>query len=122
MQFIKRMLTFRLRKKRRFKAREGLYIFLGNSLTPNQVYDINMRGLSYYYVDQGINPGKGSRQLTLVTRNNLLVAKLPYETVSDFESAEIMFQNKRIKRRSVRFGKLSFSQKSKLKDTLKKFT
>jgi hypothetical protein len=122
MPFIKRMLTFKVRKKRRFKARGGLYVVLGNSLTQNQVVDINMRGLSFYYVDQGIKPRDGSYELTFLSNNSLLAGKVPFKTVSDVETAEIMFQNKKIKRQSVRFGRLSFSQKSKLKDILKNFT
>ena len=122
MSFIRRMLTFNIRKKRRLKAMNGLFVALRNSLTQNQVGDINMRGLSFYYVDQGIKPGKGSYELTFLANNNLLMGKVPYKTVSDIETAELMFQNKKIRRQSVRFGRLSFSQKYKLRYIIKNFT
>ena len=122
MSFIRRMLTFNIRKKRRLKAMNGLFVALRNSLTQNQVGDINMRGLSFYYVDQGIKPGKGSYELTFLANNNLLMGKVPYKTVSDIETAELMFENKKIRRQSVRFGRLSFRQKSKLKYIIKNFT
>jgi hypothetical protein len=122
MPSIKRMLTFKVRKRKRFKTRGGLFVVLGNSLAQNQVVDINMRGLSFYYVDQGIKPKKGSRDLTFLTNNSLLAGKVPYKTVSDVETAEIMFQDKKIKRQGVRFGRLSFSQKSQLKHIIKNFT
>lgn len=122
MPSIKRMLTFKIRKKRRRKARDGLYVVAGNSLIPNQVFDINMRGLSFYYVDQGAKPKKTSNELALLKYNDLLVGKIPYIRISDVESAEIMFQNKKIKRQSVRFGRLTFSQKSKLREAIRNFT
>ena len=122
MPSLKRMLTFKIRKKRRHKARDGLYVVAGNSLTPNQVYDINMGGLSFYYVDQGAKPKKTSSELALLKYNDLLVGKIPYIRVSDVESAEIMFHGKKIKRQSVRFGRLSFSQKSRLREAIRDFT
>ena len=123
MPSLKRMLTFKIRKKRRRKARDGLYVVAGNSLTPNQVYDITMGGLSFYYVDQGAKPKRTSSELALLKYNDLLVGKIPYIRVSDVESAEIMFHgNKKIKRQSVRFGRLSFSQKSRLREAIRDFT
>ena len=80
-----------------------------------------MRGLSFYYVDQGIKPGKGSYELKILTNNNILMGKAPYKTVSDIETAELMFENKKIRRQSVRFGRLSFSQKYKLRYIIKNF-
>ena len=115
MPFIKRMLTFRVRKKRRFKAMDGISVVLGNSLTKNQIGDISMGGLSFYYVDQGIKLGNGSYGLRILRNNNLWMEEVPYKTVSDAETAELIFQNKKIKRQSVRFGRLSFSQKSQLR-------
>lgn len=122
MPFIKRILTFRIRKKRRFKARDGLCVLTGTSLNQNQIVDINMRGLSFYYVDQGIKLGKGSNKLTFLTNNSLLMGKVPYQKVSDVETAELIFQNKKIRRQGVRFGRLSFTQKHKLRYIINNFT
>lgn len=122
MPSIKRILSFKFRRKRRFRARDGLFVLFGNSTTPNQVFDINMRGLSFYYVDQGIKPREGLNKLTLITHNHILMGKVPCKEVSDVESAEIRFHTKKIKRQSVQFGRLSFGQKSKLKEIIKKFT
>jgi len=122
MPFFKRMFTFRIRKKRRLKAKDGLFVAVGNSLNQNQIVDINMRGLSFYYVDQEIKPRKGSDKLTFLTNNTLLMGKVPYQKVSDVETAEHIFQNKKIRRQGVRFGKLSFSQKHRLRHIINNFT
>ena len=115
MSFTRRMLTFDIRKKRRFKAMDGISVVLGNSLAKNQIGDISMGGLSFYYIDQGIKLGKRSHGLKILRNNNLWMEEVPYKTVSNAETAELIFQNKKIKRQSVRFGRLSFSQKSQLR-------
>jgi hypothetical protein len=122
MSFIRRMLTFNIRKKRRLKAMDGIFVVIGNSLTKNQVGDISMHGLSFYYIDQGIKLRKEPCELKILINNNLWMGEVPCKVVSDVETAEIMFQTKKIKRRSVRFGRLSFRQKSKLKYIIKNFT
>jgi hypothetical protein len=116
------MLTFNIRTKRRLIAMDGIFVVLGNSLTKNQVGDINMHGLSFYYIDQGIKLRKGPCELKILINNNLWMAEVPCKIVSDVETAEIMFQTKKIKRQSVRLGRLSFRQKSKLKYIIKNFT
>jgi hypothetical protein len=122
MSFIRRMLTFNIRKKRRLKAMDGIFVVIGNSLTKNQVGDISMHGLSFYYIDQGIKLKKGPCELKILINNNLWMGEVPCKIVSDVETAEIMFQNKKIKRQGVRFGKLSYRQKSKLKYIIRNYT
>jgi hypothetical protein len=116
------MLTFNIRKKRRLKAMDGIFVVIGNSLTKNQVGDISMHGLSFYYIDQGIKLKKGPCELKILINNNLWMGEVPCKIVSDVETAEIMFQNKKIKRQGVRFGKLSYRQKSKLKYIIRNYT
>jgi hypothetical protein len=122
MSFIRRLLTFNIRKKRRLKAMDGIFVVLGNSLTKNQVGDISMYGLSFYYIDRGIKLRKGPCELKILINNDLWMGEVPCKIVSDIDTAEIRFQNKKIKRQSVRFGRLSHSQKSKLKYILNNFT
>lgn len=122
MSFFRRMLTFNIRKKRRLKAMDGIFVVLGNSLTKNQVGDISMHGLSFYYIDQGIKRRKEPCELKILINKDLWMGEVPCKTVSDVETAEIMFQTKKIKRQSVRFGRLSFRQKAKLKYIIKNFT
>ena len=50
---IPRLLGFRFRKRRRYRAKKGLYAVLENYSGKNPVGDISMGGLSFYYTDNG---------------------------------------------------------------------
>jgi hypothetical protein len=122
MAFLKRLITLRVRKRRRYKAREGVYVVYDQSMSKNQVDNISMGGLSFYYVDNGRKIDKGSYELSLINRNRICLGKVPFKTVSDTETGEILFRNKKVKRQSVRFDNLSAPQKSQLKAIIANFT
>ncbi|MDJ0781137.1 MAG: hypothetical protein QNJ22_04155 [Desulfosarcinaceae bacterium] len=122
MSILKRLITLRVRKQRRYKARDGVYVIYDQSMSKNQIDNISMGGLSFYYVDNGIKIDKGSYELSLVNRNRICLGKVPFKTVSDTETGEILFRNKRVKRQSVRFDNLSGPQKTQLKAIIANFT
>jgi hypothetical protein len=122
MTILKRLFTLRVRKQKRYKARDGVFVVYDQSMSKNQVDNISMGGLSFYYVDNGLKIDKGSYELSLVNRNRICLNKIPFKTVSDTETGEIMFRNKRVKRQSVRFDNLSSPQKSQLKAIIANFT
>jgi hypothetical protein len=122
MSLIKRLITLRVRKSRRYKARDGVFVVYDQSMSKNQVDNISMGGLSFYYVDNGIKIDKGSYELSLINRNRVCLGKVPFKTVSDTETGEILFRNKKVKRQSVRFDNLSGSQKNQLKAIIANFT
>ena len=54
-EWLVRLIQLKFRKRRRHKARTGLFVTFDNTLSRNQIGDINMRGLSYYYEDHGFS-------------------------------------------------------------------
>lgn len=115
---IKRILTLRFRKQRRYKVRDGIYVAYEQSLFKNQIDSISLGGLSFYYVDDGTKIEKGSYQLALFSKNRLFVGNVPFKTVSDVETGELIFRSKKIKRQSVHFMHLSPAQKNRLKEII----
>jgi hypothetical protein len=122
MSLLLRLITLRVRKNRRYKARDGVYVVYDQSMSKNQVDNISMGGLSFYYVDNGIKIDKGSYELSLINRNRICLGKIPFKTVSDTETGEILFRNKKVKRQGVRFDNLSGSQRNQLKAIIANFT
>lgn len=112
---IKRLMKLQIRKRKRRSARDGAYVIYGHSVSKRQINDISMGGLSFYYVDKGRRIHRGFRELSIVNGNRVCLKDLPFRTVSDVETGEVMFQKKRVKRQSVRFGRLSHRQKRQLR-------
>jgi hypothetical protein len=112
---IKRLLKLQIRKQKRRSAKEGVYVVYGHSISKRQINDISMGGLSFYYEDRGRVIERGSRQLALVNRRQVCLKDIAFKTVSDVEAGEVLFRNKRIKRQSVRFERLTRLQKRQLR-------
>ena len=110
-----RMLKLQIRKWKRHPVSDAAYVIYGHSVARHQLNDIGMGGLSFYYEDQGRTIDRGYRELTLVHHNRVFMKNLAFRTVSDIETGEVLFRNKRVKRRSVRFVGLSGQQKQQLK-------
>ena len=122
MGLLGRLLVLKFRKKRRFRAKKGLYVIFENHLAGNQIGDISMGGLSYYYIDNGLRPKKDEYALTLIPDNKERKVHLSCKTICDFEAGQMVFQNRRIKRRCVRFQRLNHQQKDQLRDIIKDYT
>jgi hypothetical protein len=116
---LRRLLTLKFRKQRRYRAKEGVYVAYEMSLSKNQVDNISMGGLCFYYVDDGTRIDKGSYQLAVFAKKRLYWGDIPFTTVSDLETGELIFKGKKIKRQSVRFEHLSQSQKNHLREILR---
>jgi hypothetical protein len=86
-----------------------------NSLSRNQIGDISMGGLSYYYEDHGFKLGTRSHALRVSATDHTPLEKVPFTIVSDHEAGSLVFKNKRIKRQGIRFGRMTMNQKSTLK-------
>jgi hypothetical protein len=112
---IKRLLQLQIRKQKRRSAKEGVYVVYGHSISKHQINDISMGGLSFYYEDRGRTIDRGFRELSLVDHKWIHIRGIAFKTVSDVEAGEVLFRNKRIKRQSVRFEKLTRRQKRKLR-------
>jgi hypothetical protein len=112
---IERLLKLQFRIGKRFPVKEGIYVIYGHSVIKHQINDISMGGLSFSYEDRGRMIDRGIRELTLVNRNHVYIKNLAFKTVSDIETGEVLLYNKKVKRQSVRFERLTGKQKQKLK-------
>jgi len=121
-QYIKRILRLGLRKKRRYKVKSDVFVRLQNAAYKNQVDDISLGGLSFYYDDNGYPVGRSSRHLSLLAGCCDLVDMIPFRIVSDTHAGESMHLRCRIKRMSIKFNKLDFNQKSLLKNIIQHYT
>jgi hypothetical protein len=118
-----RLIQFKFRKRRRYKALAGLYVSFDNTLTKNQIGDINMGGLSYYYEDHGFTMGKRANALRIATADDPTgINHIPFKIVSDRENGSLIFKNRRINRQGIRFNRLTSVQKRKLRDIIQHYT
>ena len=118
-----RLIQFKFRKRRRYKARTGLFVTFDNTLSKNQIGDINMGGLSYYYEDHGFTMGMRAHALRIVTEDDPTgINHIPFKIVSDRETGSLLFKNRRITRQGIQFGGLTLVQKRKLRDIIQYYT
>ena len=120
--FLKRLLTLRIRKRRRFATRDGVYVVMQNSFLKNQVDNISMGGLAFNYEDQGYKLGKGSYELKVIADRNIVLDRVPFKRVSDFPVGEVLYPYRKIKRFSVQFESLTSAQKAQLRHFLQNNT
>lgn len=107
-----------LRKSKRYKAKNDVYIRLENSMRKFQIDDISQHGVSFFYAENGRAVGKGSRTLTIHAGNSHSVEGIRFSVASDTYAGESTLPNSRIKRLSLHFEGLSFNQKSRLKNLI----
>ncbi len=116
---LKRLLAFKVRRYRRYRPRNNLFVILEHSRAKIPVGDISMGGLSFYYLDKGAKIGKGTYELKLATSQGPPLAEITFTTVSDNEAGRLIFQKQKIKRHSVRFKNLTKDQKERLKSIIR---
>lgn len=125
-EFLKRLLTLRVRKKRRFKVKKGVSVVVSGvtSVGRKRIDDIGMGGLSFYYTENGNSSGNSSKaqNLSVIPKGRPTIAHIPYRTVCDGETGELIFPNQRVKRRSVKFGRLSEYQKKQMRELIKEIS
>ncbi len=124
-EFLKRLLTLRVRKKRRFKVKKGLNVVLSGAgaIGRNRINDIGMGGLSFYYTEDGhsVDNNSKAQNLSVIPDGQPAIIHIPCRTVCDDETGELIFPNQRVKRRSVKFGRLSDYQKKQVKGLIRDF-
>ncbi len=117
--YLKRLLLLQMRRRRRYQSNGGLYVVLDSCPGKHIVDDISSGGLSYYYIDNGLRPKSGAYGLKILSEAHRLAVDLAGITISDRETGELIFQNQKIKRRSIRFERMNRRQKKELKDLIK---
>ena len=122
-EMLMRLIQFKFRKRRRHKARTGLFVTFDNTLSRNQIGDIHLGGLSYYYEDHGFTMGMRAHALRIVTADDPTgINHIPFKIVSDRETGSLLFKNRRINRQGIQFSGLTLVQKRKLRDIIQHYT
>jgi hypothetical protein len=119
---IRRFFTLRIRKRRRRRASNGLFVVLESIPGKHQIDDISSGGLSYYYIDNGIRPKIGSYALKVIANSKPISLRLVGKTICDRETGELVSQSQKIIRRGIRFERMNSHQKKMLKDIIKNHT
>lgn len=115
----KRLLLLNIRKRRRWRGKGNIYAVV-HGYGKHEVDNIGLGGLSFHYSDGDMPTGKGAYGLSIRTRANASAGvKIKGRTVCDQEVGELVFQNKKIKRCSVRFEPMNKEQKKALKSIIK---
>jgi hypothetical protein len=122
LRFLKRLLTFKFRKRPRFSARNGVFVIMENSTRKNQVNNISMGGLAFDYEDTGYLVGNKSYELKVLSDKNLKLDRIPFKKVSEFAIGEVLYPYRKIKRQTVQFEGLTSSQKAQLRYFIKNNT
>jgi hypothetical protein len=118
--FIKRLLFLKIRRRRRYRLKDGAYVVVGAHAGKFEIDEIGSGGLSFHYIDNGFRSKGGEYDLRVVTENQQDTIRLIGRTVNESETGELIFRKAKIKRRSVRFESLDRQQKSDLKLFIKK--
>ena len=118
-RIFKRILSIGLRKSKRHKVKGDVYVKLEKSFRKNQIDDISLSGLSFYYIENGPAVGKGSRYLKLQAGECHTVEPIQFKVASDTNVGESMLPNNKIRRLSLHFEGLTFRQKRQLKNLIK---
>jgi hypothetical protein len=103
------------RKHKRFQLPKGVFVGIGPENTQvGRLRDLSMGGLAFSYVgsEQASN---GSYLDIFFTDNDFYLGHLPFKTISDYEVVEkLPSGSATLRRRAVKFGKMTRSQKSQL--------
>ena len=117
--FLKRLLTLRIRRQKRFRGRPGLSVMLQHSRVKNQIETISLGGLSFYYIDNGRPPGGRAGVLHVVDDQRPLIAHIPFKPVAIHKIGESILPYQKINRCSVRFHRLDRRKKAALKKLIR---
>ena len=116
-EFVKRVFSMKIRRRRRFRLKGGAYVVLNASPGRYQIDDIGYGGLSFHYIDNGYRSSGRSLPLRIMAENQTV--RLNGRTVDENETGELIFHNEKIRRRSIRFETMDRRQKKDLKAFIK---
>ena len=118
---LKRFIGMKIRRRRRWRAGNGIYVKLSHTIGKFQIDDIGMGGLSFHYIDTGLPSRNVTHDLKILSENQPAVIELEGRVVAENDTGELIFQKKKIKRRSVRFERLNSEQRQQLKVLIAQF-
>ena len=112
------------RKHKRFQVQDGAFAVL----TPHfynwgQIIDISRGGLAFRYTGKELPPNISCDLGISLANIGFYLGKLPFETISDFKTAnEVAYSFTTTRRCGVEFGELTLNQVSELEYFTQKYT
>jgi hypothetical protein len=111
------------RKYKRFRVPKNAFVLLRpHDSEVGQIIDISSKGLAFDYAGSEQLSSELSELDILITDNHFRLNKVPYKTVSNFETYESPSGSIRKRRCGVQFGGLTESQISQLKHFIQRYT
>ncbi|MEJ2156048.1 MAG: hypothetical protein P8X96_11980 [Desulfobacteraceae bacterium] len=118
-RYLKRILTFKLRRRRRYRVKHGAYVMLSNIPGKYQIDDIGFGGLSFHCVDNGLKPYPTHQDMRIIAANQSQTVNIVGKVVAESETGELIFEKKTIKRRCIQFDRLNSQNKKALQNFIK---
>ncbi len=118
-RYLKRILSFKLRRRRRYRVKDGAYVMLSNFPGKYQIDDIGFGGLSFHCIDNGHKPQSTHQEMKIVADNQPESVYVVGKVVAESETGELIFEKKKIKRRCIQFDRLNSQNKKALQDFIK---
>ncbi len=117
------------RKKERFRINSAAYITLATPPTQKCIIlDISLTGLAFRYFDGAqqikcVDEVEKGKLDIFVASKDLLLNEIPFKTVYDSAiKNEMPLDSITLRKRGVRFGRLTKGQRSQLKDLVQNYT
>jgi len=115
------------RKHKRFQVEDGKFAVLRrpwpHPTTLGQIIDISMGGLAFRYIAGEERSHQPSELEILWADCSFRLDKIPFETISDFKTAnEVAYSFTTTRRCGVEFGELTLNQVSELEYFTQKYT
>ncbi len=100
-----------------------------NNVFPGQILDISLGGLAFFYFD-GEEWSNETEEYVHIFGEDLNLENIPLQTVSDFtiieennpiyeKATQLHYASGKVRRRGIKFGKLTAEQKEKLEEFIK---
>ncbi len=118
-RYLKRILSLKLRRWRRYRVKDGAYVVLSNFPGKYQIDDIGFGGLSFHCIDTGLKTQNTHQEMKIIADKQPQTVYLVGKVVAESETGELIFENKKIKRRCIQFDRLNHQSKKALQDFIK---
>jgi len=117
--FLERIFALKLRKYKRYEAKEGLTVSIDPESFPrDQIVNIGLGGFTFNWVDRG-HPLPNRFKINVFLDGKLYLEKVKVKLVSNIEVGDISYSSKNIRRISVQFLILTPVQEFDLKALIK---
>lgn len=117
--YFKRIFSFKIRRRRRYRVKTGAYVMLSSIPGKYQIDDIGFGGLSFHCIDSGQKSHSTQQEMKIIADHHPQTVYLVGKVVGESETGELIFEQKKIKRRCIQFARLNSQNKKALQNFIK---